>query len=70
MSLWERELDEPKRTAVYRCGCCDCDIYVGDEAYEVDTGEVYCKDCCGLIEVEEPERDWDFERKRRLEDEL
>ena len=67
--IWERELDEPKRRAVYKCGCCDCDIYDGEEAYEVENGNWYCTDCCGLTEVEFPERDWDEVRKARLEDE-
>ena len=64
---WERELDEPQSTPVYKCSCCDEDICVGDEAYQVDNGTWLCTDCCGLTEVEMPERDWDFERKVRLE---
>ena len=66
--IWERELDEPRRNVVHKCDCCGCDICVGDEAYSVDDYNWYCTDCCGLTEVEEPEPDWDFERKARLED--
>lgn len=64
---WERELDEPAKIPVYKCECCGDEICVGDEAYKVDDSIWYCRYCCGLFEVEEPERDWDFERKSRLE---
>ena len=64
---WERELDEPQARPVHRCACCGEDICIGDEAYEVDNGEWFCTCCCGLSEVEEPERDYDFDRKARLE---
>ena len=66
--IWERELDEPRRVPVHTCHYCGIVIYVGDSAYRVGDDTWYCEDCCGLYEVEEPERDWDFERKRRLED--
>lgn len=66
--IWERELDEPRRTAVHTCRYCGNDICVGDNAYRVGDDIWYCEYCCGLFEVEEPERDWDFERDRRLED--
>ena len=64
---WERELDEPQAIPIYHCKCCGCDICIGDEAYKVGDHTYYCTDCCGLFEIEEPERDWDFEHKARLE---
>lgn len=64
---WERELDEPQGIAVCKCDCCGCDIYAGDEAYRVDDNKWFCTDCCGLFEVEMPERDYDLDRKARLE---
>ena len=67
---WERELDEPQARPVYRCAECGCWICVGDEAYQIGgygSSKYICSECCGLTEVEEPERDWDFERKARLE---
>lgn len=67
--IWER-LDEPKRIPVHRCACCGDKICIGDEAYQVDNGLWYCAYCCGKYEVDEPERDWDFERKARLESEI
>ena len=65
--IWERELEPPHGVRVHRCACCGVDIYVGDEAYQVDDGKWYCTGCCALYEVEMPERDWDFERKARQE---
>ena len=64
---WERELDEPRLTAVCTCQNCGCELYAGDEAYKVDDNMWFCVDCCGLSEIEIPERDYDFERKARLE---
>lgn len=67
--IWERELDEPRKNVVYKCECCGCDLCIGDEAYRIDN-KWYCLDCCGFYEIEEPERDWDFERKAKLESEI
>lgn len=49
------------------CAECSCEIYVGDECCEVGD-KYYCVDCVCTVEIEEPERDWDFERERRIDD--
>lgn len=49
------------------CSACGEPIYYGEEVCKV-CDKIYCRDCICIIELEEPERDWDFERKRRLED--
>lgn len=49
------------------CAECGCEIYVGDECYEVGD-KYYCVDCVCTVDIEEPERDWDYERERRNED--
>lgn len=50
------------------CKACGEPIYSGEEIIKVAEDDIYCLDCCWHTQLEEPERDWDFERKRRIED--
>ena len=40
-SEWEWK---EKRRVVHECDYCECEIYEGDEYYEIN-GECYCPDC-------------------------
>lgn len=51
------------------CECCGREIWIGEEFCKA--GDFYfCTDCYYTTELEEPERDWDFERKARIEREI
>jgi DNA-directed RNA polymerase subunit RPC12/RpoP len=58
------EASDPK--PLYYCEECGSPLYVGDEAYQVGSN-YYCPNCCGRVELEEPERDWDFEYDRKYD---
>lgn len=49
------------------CAACGEPIYSGEEVIQI-ADDIYCLDCCIHTQLEEPEKDWDFERKRRIED--
>ena len=55
-----------------KCAGCGGDLYVGDTAYKIGDN-YYCEDCCETVELENPERNEDFEyeywRDRQLMDE-
>lgn len=51
---------------LHYCTECGSPLYIGDEAYQVGSN-YYCPNCCGRVELEEPERDWDFEYDRKYD---
>ena len=60
--------EAPSPEPVTYCTYCDEPLYIGDEAYQAGN-DIYCAQCCGKIEIEEPEKDWDFEIDKRRENE-
>lgn len=51
------------------CEYCGAEIYEGEECCKAGD-KYYCNSCYYTTELEAPEKDWDFERKARLEREI
>ena len=46
--------EAPQPEPLYYCCCCEEPIYKGDKMY-IAGNDIYCTDCCGLFEAEEPD---------------
>lgn len=64
-----RECGYPIKEYHVHCAHCGDVIYEGGECCKAGD-KYYCTACYYTTELEAPERDWDFERKARIEREI